>query len=61
MVLQGGDELFSYAFSRVTQPGFSALYTSYEDEDEDEEEMKQFSSVHFTFHQVICDHKVNEE
>lgn len=26
--LQVGEESFSYAFKRVTQPGFSALYSS---------------------------------
>lgn len=73
MFLEVGEETFSYAFKRITQPGFSALYSSKvgggpssdpQFEDEDSEEEEEINGSAFDFVQVptdSCCHMQGEE
>ena len=51
VTFRAGDETFTYAFRTIQNPGFYALYKSYEEE-EDEEEEKEYSNASFEFEQV---------
>ena len=73
MFLEVGEETFSYAFKRITQPGFSALYSSKvgggpssdpQFEDEDSEEEEEINGSAFDFVQVpthTCCHVQGED
>ena len=50
VTFRAGDETFSYAFRTIQNPGFYALYKSYEEEDEEEE--KEYANASFEFEQV---------
>ena len=51
VTFRAGDETFTYAFRTIQNPGFYALYKSYEEE-EDEEEEKEYIKVTSLFSRV---------